>query len=101
MPSIDTIKQNLYPVFEQEPVYRAILFGSFAKGTATDGSDIDIVIDSRGKLIGLGFYRVLEKAVCAINMDIDMLEISQILPGSPILEAINREGIVIYDREIA
>lgn len=101
MPTIDMIRKKLHPVFAQEPVYRVILFGSYAKGSATDHSDVDLIIDSQGKLIGLGFYRVLEEVVTALNMDVDMLEISQIRPGSPILEAIEKEGIIIYDREVA
>ena len=101
MPTIDAIREKLHPVFSQEPIYRVILFGSYAKGNATQSSDIDLIIDSQGKLIGLGFYRVLEEVVTALNMDVDMLEISQILPDSPIMEAIEKEGVVIYDREVA
>ena len=101
MPTIDMIREKLHPVFAQEPVYRAILFGSYARGNATAHSDVDLIIDSQGKLIGLGFYRVLEEVVTALNMDVDMLEISQLRPGSPILNAIEKEGVVIYDREIA
>jgi len=41
---IDEIKARLQPIFAATPVYRAILFGSYAKGTATGESDIDIVI---------------------------------------------------------
>lgn len=101
MPTVEAIKQKLHPLFSQEPVYKAILFGSYAKGTATDNSDIDLIIDSQGKLIGLGFYRVLEEVVSILNMDVDMLELSQIGVGSPLWDEIEKDGIVIYDREIA
>ena len=101
MPTVEAIKEKLQPVFSQEPVYKVILFGSYAKGTATDNSDVDLVIDSQGQLIGLGFYRVLEEVVCMLNMNVDMLEISQIGTNSPLWEEIVKDGIVIYDREIA
>ncbi len=101
MPTVEAIRKKLQPVFSREPVYRVILFGSYAKGTATANSDVDLVIDSKGKLIGLGFYRVLEAVVNKLNMDVDMLEISQIGTDSPLWDAIEKDGIVIYDREIA
>ena len=57
--SIDEIKTRLNPIFMSAPVYKAVLFGSYAKGNATENSDIDIVIDSRGELININFYGVL------------------------------------------
>lgn len=101
MPTIESIQSTLRPIFEREPVYRVILFGSYAKGLATKDSDIDLVLDSRGKLIGLGFFRVLEQVTEVLGKDVDMIELSQLEPGSAILEAIQREGVVIYDREVA
>lgn len=101
MPTVEFIQRKLKPIFDKEPVYRVILFGSYAKGTAAKNSDVDLVLDSRGRLIGLGFFRVLEQVVDALDMDVDMLEISQLQPGSPILETLQKDGIVIYDREIA
>ena len=101
MPTVESIKQKLQPVFAQEPVHKVILFGSYAKGTATDTSDVDLIIDSQGKLIGLGFYRVLEEIVTLLDMDVDLLEISQIGVNSPLWNEIEKDGIVIYDREIA
>lgn len=101
MNAIDSIRNKLTPVFDNEPVYRAILFGSYAKGFADDQSDVDIVIDSRGKLIGLDFFRVLDLIVNALNKDVDLIEISDITPESPVHKAIMQEGIVIYDREVA
>jgi len=101
MPTLEAIRQTLLPVFAQEPVYRAILFGSYAKGTATDNSDIDLVIDSHGKLIGLGFYRVLEEVASVLGREVDMLEISQIGAASPLWKEIEKDGVVIYDRQFS
>ena len=42
----EQIQQILFPVFLQYPVKKAILFGSYAKGTAETKSDIDILVDS-------------------------------------------------------
>jgi predicted nucleotidyltransferase len=96
---IDDIKQKLRPVFESAPVYRAILFGSYAKGQATEQSDVDIVIDGRGELRGLRFYGVLDGVTSALSKNIDLIELSEIKEGSPILDEISTRGIVLYERE--
>ena len=46
MPSIDAIRITLTPVFRAHDVNRAVLFGSAAKGTATNKSDLDLLVDS-------------------------------------------------------
>lgn len=96
---IHEIQNRLRPVFDAAPVYRAILFGSYAKGQATGNSDVDIVIDSRGELRGIHFYGVLEDAVVALDKKVDLIELSEVRPGSPILDEISKEGVVLYDRQ--
>jgi len=95
---IDEIKEKLHPVFSAAPVYRAVLFGSYAKGLATGRSDVDIVIDSRGELININFYGLLGGVTDALNKDIDMFEVSEIRDGSRISNDIKNEGIVLYER---
>ncbi len=46
MSSIERIRISLMPVFKEHNVRKAILFGSYAKGTERANSDIDIFVDS-------------------------------------------------------
>ena len=61
--SIEQIRGRLTPVFEKYGVRRAVLFGSYAKGTATAKSDVDLFVDSglRG-LKFTGFLYDIERA---------------------------------------
>ena len=52
--SMETIKNRLTPVFSNYKVNSAVIFGSYAKGSATEKSDIDLMVDSR--LRGLSFF---------------------------------------------
>ena len=61
--SIDEIKQILSEILVNFAVKKAILFGSYAKNLPTKNSDIDLVIDSEGKLININFYGLLEEIV--------------------------------------
>lgn len=95
---VNEIKAKLRPIFEAAPVYRAILFGSYAKGNATDKSDIDIVIDSKGELLNMAFYGVLEDITSQLNKNVDLFEISELRRNAAICSAVEQEGIIIYDR---
>ena len=94
--SFEEIKNILSPVFTSNAVYRAVLFGSYAKGRATDKSDIDIVIDSKGELLNINFYGLLEEITEKLNKKIDLFEISEIKENSPIFEIIQNEGVLLY-----
>lgn len=94
---ISEIRTKLRPIFEAAPVYRAILFGSYAKGNATGQSDIDIVIDSKGELLNMAFYGVLEDITTQLNKRVDLFEISELSRNEAIRSAIEREGIVLYE----
>ena len=96
--SIDEIRQRLIPIFKSSSIYRAILFGSYSKGTASTNSDIDIVIDSRGEIRGIDFYGVLDEIVEALNMDVDLFEASEIRAGTPIHDEIFQQGVILYER---
>ncbi|WP_298696669.1 nucleotidyltransferase family protein [uncultured Ruminococcus sp.] len=93
----EQIQQILFPVFLQYPVKKAILFGSYAKGTAETKSDIDILVDSGLK--GLAFFGLLEDVVTSLEKEVDLLDVSQITPDSEIDREILKSGVVIYERE--
>ena len=94
MNNINELKKKLSPVFKNYKVKEAILFGSVAKGIATEKSDIDILVDSGLK--GLSFYGLLEDIIEATGKDIDLIDISQIDKGSQIEREIKDTGVVIY-----
>jgi len=94
--TLEEIKELLYPIFMANAVYKAILFGSYAKGLATNTSDLDIVIDSKGELLNINFYGLLEEIVQKLNKKIDLFEISEINKNSPIYKNIQEEGVVLY-----
>ena len=93
----EQIQQILFPVFLQYPVKKAILFGSYAKGTAETKSDIDILVDSGLK--GLAFFGLLEDVVTSLEKEVDLLDVSQITPDSEIDREILKSGVVIYERD--
>ena len=93
------IKEKLEPIFRSAPIEKAILFGSYAKGLQTPSSDVDIVIDSKGKLLNINFYGVLEDITECLGKQIDLIEVSEIRKDSPINNALEQEGVILYDKQ--
>lgn len=96
--TIDELKLILQEILKNFAVKKAILFGSYAKNTPTSRSDIDLVIDSEGKLLNINFYGLLEDLVQKLEKNIDLFEISEIQKDSRIYNDIKNEGVIVYER---
>ncbi len=88
------IKELLSPIMKKYNVKSAILFGSVAKNSATDKSDVDILVNSGLK--GISFYGLLEDIVEKLKTRVDLIDTSQIEPKSKIEQEIKNTGILIY-----
>lgn len=90
------MQSSLNPVFMRYGIKKAVLFGSFAKGTDTENSDIDILVESG--LHGLKFLGLLEDVKEAVGREVDLLDISHIEKGSLVESEILKTGKVIYEK---
>jgi predicted nucleotidyltransferase len=92
--TLNEIKTMLDPVFSQYGIRSALLFGSYAKGSANGRSDVDILVDSG--LRGLQFFGLLESVSSALKIPVDLIDVSQIEPGSEIDLEIRKTGVPLY-----
>ena len=97
MMDIESIKDELSPVFKKYDVNSAILFGSYAKENARDNSDVDILVDSGLK--GLAFFGLLEDVVNALGKPVDLIDVTQVDPNSVVMNEINQKGVMIYGKQ--
>lgn len=102
--TIEQLKERIAPIADKYGLSAVYVFGSYAKGEATENSDIDILVDKTGSaLIGMfalgGLYNDLSDAV---EKPIDLvttgaLEQKSTLERTPwFVENLNRERIKIY-----
>ena len=96
--SINDIKMILYNILKDTDVDKAILFGSYAKNKPTKKSDIDLYIDSNGKLKGLNFYAIIDMIKEGFDKEIDVIEKSEIDANSKIENEIMNTGVVVYEK---
>ena len=97
--TVDEIKEILKQILKNMPVENAIFFGSYAKNNPTKTSDIDILIDSNGKIKGLKFYALMDMIKEAFDKDVDVIEKTEIDKGSRIEKEIEKTGVVVYERQ--
>ena len=93
--TIEEITAKAVPVAKSYGISKLSLFGSYARGEATDDSDIDFYID-KGKIKGLlqyfSFVNDLEKT---LNCHVDVVTTS--IEDKTFLGNIVKEGIVLYE----
>lgn len=94
MKDFDSIQTKLQPVFQKYHIQKALLFGSYAKGTARETSDVDLCVDS--KLRGLKFVGFTEEVRAALQKEVDVFDVSHIEAGSQVAQEIKDTGVLIY-----
>ena len=94
--TLTEIKNKLAPVFDRYHVRRAVIFGSYGKSAATEKSDVDILVDSG--LRGLNFIGLAESVRAALDKEIDIFDITHIIPDSQIEREIERTGVLVYEK---
>lgn len=93
---VQEIRRRLEPVFAQNGVKSAVLFGSYAMGTANPESDVDILVDSG--LRGLDFCGLVEYIHVALGKKVDVIDSYYVKPDSRITHEISATGVQIYER---
>lgn len=83
--------------FANQPVLKAWLFGSFARGEETPLSDVDIlVVLDRSKPIGLKFFGMWNDLEELLDRKVDLVTEGSLAPFA--VESANRDKILIYER---
>ena len=95
--SINEIKKRVIPIVCEYGINSISLFGSYAKGNANDGSDLDFVMD-KGELRGLIQYislvNDLEKEFgCHVDL------ISKGSSNKKFLNKIKKDEVLLYERK--
>ena len=89
--------QQIAEYFKTQPVLKAWLFGSFARGEETPESDVDILIVlDHSKPVGLQFFGMYEDLKELLGRPVDLVVDSSLAPFAR--ESVERDKKLIYER---
>lgn len=92
--TLDEIKSACKKVLDEYSVKYCILFGSYAKGKATEKSDVDLLIST--DVTGLRFFGIAERLRRELRKKVDLLDLRQLNNNEELLDEILKDGIKVY-----
>ena len=92
--SIQQITDICKDVFANYDVEYCYLFGSYAKGKASETSDIDLLVST--SISGMRFYDFIEAIREALKKKVDVLNREQLNENPDLMNEILKDGIKIY-----
>lgn len=81
MEELEQYQKLILPVLERYFIKRAAFFGSFAKGTHTTKSDVDILIEPTKGFTIFEFLKLEEEISALTKRKVDLVEYSAIKPS--------------------
>lgn len=89
--------ERLRVYFAGQPVKQAFLFGSYARGVADEGSDVDILVDlDHSKPIGLHFIQMSLDLEALLSRTVDLVTTKGLSPH--VKPYVDRDKQLIYAR---
>ena len=93
-----SIINQLSEFFSTQPVEKAWIFGSYARGEETSDSDLDIMVSYiPGKCPGiLGICRIIDSLQTMLGIKVDLVERGTLYPR--VEKEVEKQKIPIYER---
>ncbi|MCM1334989.1 MAG: nucleotidyltransferase domain-containing protein [Bacteroides sp.] len=101
---IEEIAERVRPIAERYGTGKIYLFGSYARGEATEESDIDLLVDAEN-VIGLQFFGMYGDLEEALQKELDLITTNALYDARKtdrltvkLRDGIERDRRLIYDR---
>ena len=90
--------QQIAEYFKTQPVLKAWLFGSFARGEQTEDSDVDILVefDKNARVSLMKHAGMIVELEHRLSRPVDLVVEGTLLPFA--VESANKDKILIYER---
>ena len=92
--TISELRDIIAPLAREYGAERVYLFGSYARGDVSDGSDIDLRID-KGQIRGLALAGLLVDLEDALGLPVDLLTTASL--DERFLDSIQNDEVLLYE----
>lgn len=96
--STQNMIQIIADYFKTQPVLKAWLFGSYARGEETENSDVDILVafDKNAKVSLIGHASMMLDLEDMLNKKVDLVKEGTLLPFA--VDSVNKDKLLIYEK---
>ena len=96
--STQAMNQVIADYFKTQPVVKAWIFGSFARGEETPLSDVDLLVvyDDKARVSLLKHCAIINDLEELLDRSVDLVEDGMLLPFA--VESANHDKKLIYER---
>ena len=84
--------------FQDKPVKKVYLFGSYADGDATEESDIDLLIESQKDFDYLQFRMDVDYLSNQLNKKIDIVSLNALNPDRMFTKYVLEQKVMLYEK---
>ncbi len=92
--SIQFIRNTAAEICKKHNIEFCILFGSYAKTSATVRSDVDLVVKT--SITGLSFFGLVEEFRQALHKKVDIIRVEELQGNVDLLSDVLKDGIKLY-----
>ena len=96
MLDINWIKEKTVPIAIRYGLKKMYLFGSYAKGTATEESDIDLLFERGDKITLLGVSSMLQDLKESLGKSVDLVSVNSLEPS--FAEEVYGSEVLLYEK---
>ena len=103
--TLDELREKIKPIAEKYELPAVYIFGSYARGEATEDSDVDVLIDGRspklrGMMIGALYIDLEESLQKELSLvETEALEEPRVKLKRPwFYENVNKDKVMVYGR---
>ena len=96
MPDIAWIREKTTPIAIRYGLKRLYLFGSYAKGTATEASDIDLLFEKGDRITLLGVSGMLQEFRESLGVSVDLVSANSLEPSFS--EEVKNTEVLLYEK---
>lgn len=94
--TLNEIKDGCKAVLDEYDVKYCVLFGSYAKGKATQTSDVDLLVST--DIVGLKFFGIAERLREKLHKKVDLLDLRQLADNQALIDEILKDGVRVYEQ---
>lgn len=92
--AVEQIRKICSDIFKNLDIDYCYLFGSYAKGKATETSDVDLLIST--SISGMRFFDLVETLRESLKKKVDVLNKEQLRDNPELVNEILKDGVKIY-----